>query len=234
MIAPDGHVPSALPGFDKATPYFMISPDMGANLTQLLIVFETDGSARFSKTDQQRFFYVEEGQVSIERADQKTEFGVGGYLYSGGEALILNSNNDARVTLFEAPHEKLDDSESNGLEIFAGNVTEVSGEPFLGNERALLQTLLPDELARDMAVNIFTYEPGATLPFVETHIMEHGLLMLAGQGIYRLEENYYAVAKGDVIWMAPYCPQWFVAMGDEPASYLYYKNLNRHPQEKAR
>ena len=83
--------------------------------------------------------------------------------------------------------------------------------------------------AFDMAVNIFTYRPGATLPFVEHHIMEHGLLMLAGQGVYRLENEWYPVREGDVIWMAPYCPQWFVAMGDSPASYLYYKNVNRLP-----
>ena len=35
------------------------------------------------------------------------------------------------------------------------------------------------------------------------------------------------VAAGDVIWMAPFCPQWFVAMGKTPASYLYYKDVNR-------
>ena len=63
---------------------------------------------------------------------------------------------------------------------------EVKGQPFLGNEDARLQVLLPDDPAFDMAVNIFTYQPGATLPFVETHIMEHGLLMLKGQGVYRL------------------------------------------------
>jgi (S)-ureidoglycine aminohydrolase len=57
--------------------------------------------------------------------------------------------------------------------------------------------------------------------------MEHGLLMLSGQGVYRLEDSWYPVAAGDVIWMAPYCPQWFVAMGKSPASYLYYKDVNR-------
>ncbi len=29
--------------------------------------------------------------------------------------------------------------------------------------------------------------------------------------------------EGDVIWMAPYCPQWFAAVGEEPAGYIYYK-----------
>jgi len=29
--------------------------------------------------------------------------------------------------------------------------------------------------------------------------------------------------------MAPFCPQWFVAMGKTPASYIYYKDVNRAP-----
>ena len=51
---------------------------------------------------------------------------------------------------------------------------------------------------------------------VEVHVMEHGLLMLEGQGVYRLGDDWYPVRQGDVIWMAPFCPQWFVAMGKEP------------------
>ena len=80
-----------------------------------------------------------------------------------------------------------------------------------------------------MAVNIFTYNPGANLPFVETHIMEHGLLYLQGQGIYRLADKWYPIKEGEAIWMAPYCPQWFGALGKEPAVYIYYKNVNRFP-----
>jgi (S)-ureidoglycine aminohydrolase len=52
---------------------------------------------------------------------------------------------------------------------------------------------------------------------------------LKGQGIYRLDGDWHPVAAGDVIWMAPYCPQWFVAMGKTPASYIYYKDVNRAP-----
>jgi len=31
-----------------------------------------------------------------------------------------------------------------------------------------------------------TFQPGASLSMTEMHVMEHGLLMLAGGGIYRL------------------------------------------------
>ena len=53
------------------------------------------------------------------------------------------------------------------------------------------------------------------------------LVMLAGGGIYRLGEKWYPVTEGDFIWMAPYCPQWFGALGKTPAKYLIYKNWNR-------
>ena len=74
-----------------------------------------------------------------------------------------------------------------------------------------------------------TYQPGAILPMVESHVMEHGLLMLEGQGIYRLGDRWYPVVAGDFIWMAPYCLQWFGALGKVPAKYLIYKPWNRHP-----
>ena len=64
---------------------------------------------------------------------------------------------------------------------------------------------------------------------MQKRCMEHGLLMLQGQGIYRLDSDWHPVREGDVIWMAPYCPQWFVAMGKSPASYIYYKDVNRDP-----
>ena len=63
----------------------------------------------------------------------------------------------------------------------------------------------------------------------EIHYMEHGLLMLEGGGIYRLGEHWYPVTAGDFIWMAPYCPQWFGALGKTPAKYLIYKDWNRYP-----
>ena len=53
--------------------------------------------------------------------------------------------------------------------------------------------------------------------------------MLEGGGIYRLGDSWYPVTAGDFIWMAPWCPQWFGAIGKVPAKYLIYKDWNRHP-----
>lgn len=136
----------------------------------------------------------------------------------------------ARLLFFEKKFVDLAGYEKPG--IIVSHEKTISGKPFLGNKDALLQVLLPPDPIFDMAVNIFTYQPGATLPMVETHVMEHGLLMLKGQGIYRLDADWHPVQAGDVISMAPYCPQWFVALGPAPASYIYYKDINRPVMEK--
>ena len=99
----------------------------------------------------------------------------------------------------------------------------------MGDPDLQVQALLPDQPAFDFAVNTMTYQPGAALSMVEIHVMEHGLLMLEGGGIYRLGDAWYQVSAGDFIWMAPYCPQWFGALGKQPAKYLIYKDWNRHP-----
>ena len=228
LIAEDGHVPSALPDFSGATPYFLISPEMGAGLTQMLIRFTKGGSAMLPADGLETALYVQSGSCTIATGEESHVVRTGGYVFApADEDLCFTAAQDGTaVTCFRKPFESLPGFDEPPP-VF-GNAADIAGKPFLGNPRALLKTLLPDDFRYDLAMNIFTYEPGATLPFVETHIMEHGLLMLTGQGVYRLEEKYYPVKAGDVIWMAPYCPQWFVAMGDEPASYLYYKNVNRN------
>ena len=57
-----------------------------------------------------------------------------------------------------------------------------------------MRALIPDDRAFDFRVNTMTYQPGAALPVVEIHVMEHGLLMLEGGGIYRLGTEWYPVA----------------------------------------
>ncbi len=229
LIAPDSHVPSIFPGWKNATAYVLISPAMGADLSQIRVIFDlAGGSAVFPADDHEHVIYVETGDCEIELVDKSISLTDGGYIFIPSEtAFALTGNDETRLTLFRKCFEF-----QPGLEpppLVHGLASNIPGEPFLGNPRALLQTLLPIDPRYDMAVNIFTYQPGATLPFVETHIMEHGLLMLSGDGIYRLEETYYPVTAGDAIWMAPYCPQWFAAIGDTPASYLYYKDVHRLP-----
>ena len=45
--------------------------------------------------------------------------------------------------------------------------------------------------------------------------------------VVKVGDAWYPVTQGDFIYMAPYCPQWFGALGKTPAKYLIYKDWNR-------
>ena len=177
----------------------------------------------------ERVLFVLDGSVVIRPPRGKEQLlTTDSYVYVPPDTeLPMRAQSAVRLNVFEKRYVALDRVKPPRLTI--GREEDVEGIPFHGDPDARLQTLLPDDSALDLAVNIFTYQPGATLPFVETHVMEHGLMMLRGQGIYRLDADWHPVQAGDVIWMAPYCPQWFVAMGKTPASYIYYKDINRDP-----
>jgi (S)-ureidoglycine aminohydrolase len=228
LIAPDSFVQAPLPGWSRTQGVILISPRVGARFSQYLALMEPGAESGPALPGIERVVYVLEGEVTLTTPGMVHRLGRGGYAFLppdiGG---TLRARTASRLNVFEKRYLPLAGSESP--KPLAGQEKDVAGVPFLGDTDALLQTLLPPEPAFDLAVNIFTYRPGATLPMVEVHVMEHGLLMLQGQGVYRLGDSWYPVQQGDVIWMAPYCPQWFVAMGKGPACYLYYKDVNRDP-----
>ncbi len=229
LLTPSGFVPSNLPGWTNVVVNVLISPAIGAKFSQLLIAFHKNGQGQGHTGATEYFIFVQEGKCSSEIAGKKQKLVSGSYAYipPDEDFLFHEATDGTRIVIFQKKYERLDGFEPPS--VIVSQQKNVKGLPFLGNEDARLQVLLPDDLAFDMAVNIFTYQPGATLPFVETHIMEHGLIMLSGKGVYRLDADYHPVQAGDVIWMAPYCPQWFVAIGKTPASYIYYKDVNRAP-----
>jgi (S)-ureidoglycine aminohydrolase len=86
----------------------------------------------------------------------------------------------------------------------------------------------PADLSHDMHVTIVTLQPGAVIPFTETHVMEHGLYVLEGKGVYRLNRDWVEVEAGDYMWLRAFCPQACYAGGPGPFRYLLYKDVNRH------
>lgn len=227
LISSDGFVASCWPGAEGVEVIFHITPAMGAGFSQARLTWRSEGGLDLA-AGLERFLYVVEGSVSLSGV-LEAKVSAGGFAFLAPDASTrVTSSAPTVAILFEKSYVNL--AGVPGPESFVGCSADCPANPFLGDPRARLQTLLPDSIEQDMAVNLFTFEAGAFLPFVETHIMEHGLLVLSGQGIYRLEDSWYPVRAGDVIWMAPYCPQWFVAMGTSPTTYLYYKNVNRLPK----
>jgi (S)-ureidoglycine aminohydrolase len=172
----------------------------------------------------QRFVYVLEGALT---AGPHT-VAAGDYAYfpaNGKEP--LSAARATRAAVIEKPYQPV--AGTSNPSFVTGKESAIAGQPFMGDDALHVRVLLPADPAFDFAVNTMEFQPGATLPMVEIHVMEHGLLMLSGEGIYRLGEHWYPVSAGDFIWMGPYCPQWFGALGKTPAKYLLYKDWNRHP-----
>jgi len=226
LHTPDTFVRAPLPGMRNATAIVHAGPAMGAGFTQYTVELERDGSFQLGQA--QSFVYVVEGAVTLGKdtfADSSLSQGHYAWL-PPNQAVHVTTTEPARVAVIEKRHFAL-----NGMvpSRIIGDERRTPAKPMLGDEAVEVRILLPDDPAFDCAVNTMTFQPGATLPMVEIHVMEHGLLMLEGEGIYRLGECWYPVKAGDFIWMAPYCPQWFGALGKAPAKYLIYKDWNRHP-----
>ena len=175
--------------------------------------------------------FVIAGELAITLDGKSRNLGPGGYAYIPASADIsqhdISAVGPSRVAVLEKAYQALESMPAPAA--FAGSEKDVAGQPLAGDPDLLVRSLLPADAGFDFAVNTMTYQPGAALSMVEVHVMEHGLMMLEGGGIYRLDDNWYAVEAGDFIWMAPYCPQWFGALGKVPAKYLIYKDWNRRP-----
>src|SRR5437016_259219 len=233
LLTPDTFVRAPLSAMRNATAIVHVSPAMGARFMQYTAEFSADGV--MPPCEVQRFVYVLEGEINI--AGER--LGSEGYAYFPvGSRTEITSAGIARVAVIEKPYMPLPlvptDQQSShdhpeddrmSLHFWGRNEHDVKSQS-LGNGLEV-RILLPEDPRFDFAVNTMTYQPGAALPMVESHMMEHGLLMLAGGGIYRLGDHWYPVTAGDFIYMAPWCPQWFGALGPTPAKYLIYKDWNR-------
>lgn len=227
LITPESHVALTPPGWEKATVIYFISPQMGANFTQYMGVYEPGGYSTRHLKDNEILGYVLEGQADLATSKTNSLHAGSFFFLPPGTSMKIMAQKNTRILFFEKMYEPLAGVQQPP-EIYS-HESDIPREPFLGDKGALLQTLISANPEFDMGVNIFEFIPGGTLPNVENHFMEHGLYILQGQGVYRLSDSWYTVEKDDVIWMAPYCLQWYAATGKINSRYIYYKDMNRPP-----
>jgi (S)-ureidoglycine aminohydrolase len=115
-------------------------------------------------------------------------------------------------------------------EFFVSHENDATVAPMPGTDGKWATTRFvdPKDLRHDMHVTIVTFQPGAVIPFAETHVMEHGLYVLEGKAVYRLNQDWVEVEAGDYMWLRAFCPQACYAGGPGPFRYLLYKDVNRH------
>jgi (S)-ureidoglycine aminohydrolase len=226
LLTPDTFVRTTLPGMKAASAIIHISPALGAAFTEYTAELQSGGE--LGETPAQRFLYVVDGVVHLHASGKDHILGPRGYAYlPQGAAHRVTSREKSRAIVIEKAY--IPNSSANVSGVIVGSEDSIASTPLDDDPALQVKHLLPDTLSFDFAVNAMTYQPGAALNMVEMHVMEHGLVMLEGGGIYRLGNVWYPITAGDFIWMGPWCPQWFGAIGKVPAKYLIYKDWNRHP-----
>lgn len=230
VITPENRTPSALPWLDATVVHKLVSPRrQPAQFAESLLLIESGGGGR-SRLDAQdeHFLYCLSGEIETAVSGTSVLLRTGGFAYlaPGAEVTLANRSHQP-VQLLWVTRRYLSSpgvSVPESLSCDRGDVPEVAFTP--GIERRVLSGNADPR--HDFSMILMRFEPGARLGMIEIHDEEHGLWMTAGSGVYQLGEREYRVCRGDFIYMAPYCPQTFVA-DNEGAEYLLYKDAFRGP-----
>ena len=175
--------------------------------------------------------FVTEGQVVVNLEGQPYRMGPGGYAYlPPGADWTLENPGPSQAVLHWIRKRYIAVEGIETPEAFVTNERDHDPHPMPDTDGRWATTRFVDPLdtRHDMHVTIVTLAPGAVIPFLETHVMEHGLYVLQGKGAYRLNRDWVEVEAGDYMWLRAFCPQACYAGGPEPFRYLLYKDVNRH------
>ena len=227
-------VTSYLPGWEKTRLWILAKPLSGfaQTFSQYIVEVAPGGGSRKPETDEgaEGVVFVVDGELTLTLAGQEHIMGPGGYAYIPPASDWTVTNRAAAETRFHwirKAYEPVD-----GLETpppFVVNEQDIApvAMPDTNGKWATTRFVDPDDLRHDMHVNIVTLAPGAVIPFAETHVMEHGLYVLEGKAVYRLNQDWVEVEAGDFMWLRAFCPQACYAGGPNNFRYLLYKNVNR-------
>jgi len=228
-------VTSLLPFWEKSRFWVIARPLSGfaETFSQYIAEVHPGGGSDRPETESgtEAVLFVVEGRLSLTVEGEVHEVGEGGYAYIPPGAKWTLRNTGAGAVRFHWFRKRYQWVE--GID---------APEPLVLNERDIAPTEMPDtggvwattrfvdpeDLRHDMHVTIVTFQPGGVIPFAETHVMEHGLYVLEGKAVYRLNQDWVEVEAGDFMWLRAFCPQACYAGGPGPFRYLLYKDVNRH------
>ncbi|MEM9436776.1 MAG: bifunctional allantoicase/(S)-ureidoglycine aminohydrolase [Pseudomonadota bacterium] len=229
-------VASFLPGWTGARCWVLARPLSGFAETFAEYVVELIPGGLSEKPEPdpeaEAIIFVLRGDIELQIEEQSYRLDPGGYAYiaPGADWRVLNRHTDKSNFIWVrkryTPAPGVAPPESFVTHDDDITPTEMHGH---GNIWTTTRFVDPGDMAHDMHVNIVNFEPGGIIPFAETHVMEHGIYILQGRGVYYLNEDWVEVEEGDFLWLRAFCPQACYAAGDVPFRYLLYKDVNRHP-----
>ena len=228
-------VTSYLPFWDNTRAWVLARPLSGFAETFSQYIMEVGPGGGSDKpepdTGAEGVFFVVEGNLTLTLAGKAYRMRPGGYAYIPPASSFSIRNNSTEAVRFHWIRKAYEAVESlEAPEAFVTNDNDVAPTPMpdTAGKWATTRFVDPADMRHDMHVTIVTFEPGAVIPFAETHVMEHGLYVLEGKAVYRLNQDWVEVEAGDFMWLRAFCPQACYAGGPGKFRYLLYKDVNRH------
>jgi (S)-ureidoglycine aminohydrolase len=229
MIFPRANrVEHQLPNFHGVQAQVLSTPQHGAKFVEHELLVEPDGGTSAARVEEfEQFLFVLEGEISFSLDGKKSKkMATGGFCWLPPQTAYEFKNEGSSLSRVIWIRRRY--VEVPGISIPAAIISyesDVVGNPV---DTYVEKHLTPyEQLGFDMGINLQIFDPGVYFSMVEAHVMEHGLYMLSGRGLYWLNHDLIEVQKDDFIYMAPFCPQFYYAMGWEKSSYLLYKDVNR-------
>ena len=228
-------VTSVLPFWVKTRAWIIARPLSGfaETFSQYIMEVQPGGGSEKPEPDPEAeaVLFVVEGELTVELGGETHRLEPGGYAFLPPASRWTVRNEGSAPVRFHwirKAYERVD-----GIAVpdaFFVNEKDIAPTPMPGTEGKWATTRFvdPEDVRHDMHVTIVTFEPGAVIPFAETHVMEHGLYVLEGKAVYRLNQDWVEVEAGDFMWLRAFCPQACYAGGPGRFRYLLYKDVNRH------
>ena len=232
-------VTSFLPFWDETRLWVISRPMSGfaETFSQYIMEVQPGGGSDQPETDKdaEGVLFVVEGSIVISFNGEKYELIEGGYAYlPAGLIWKLRNESDAiaKFHWIRKSYQHVDGIDKP--EPLVTNAKDIEPTPMPDTDGKWTTTRFvdPSDLRHDMHVTIVTLQPGAVIPFCETHVMEHGLYVLNGKAVYRLNQDWVEVEAGDYMLLRAFCPQACYAGGPDAFQYLLYKDVNRHMKLK--
>jgi len=228
-------VTSALPFWQGTRLWVLARPLSGfaETFSQYLMEVAPGGGSDRPEADPgaEGVLFVVGGAVSVSVDGESRTLGAGGFAYlpPGKEWTLWNRGSEtARFHWIRKLYEPVPGLDAPDVLFSHDSEVAPAGMPDTDGRWATTRFVDPADLRHDMHVTIVTLQPGALIPFEETHVMEHGLFVLEGKAVYKLNRDWVEVEAGDFMWLRAFCPQACYAGGPGPFRYLLYKDVNRH------
>ncbi len=228
-------VASCLPFWDKTRLWVIARPLSGfaETFSQYIMEVQPGGGSDRPEPDAnaEAVLFVVEGEITVTLDGQPHRMAPGGYAFlppASGWTLRNEGAQTARFHWIRKAYEFVDGIDVPDPIFTNENDIEPVAMPETDGKWATTRFVDPVDVRHDMHVTIVTFKPGGIIPFPETHVMEHGLYVLEGKAVYRLNQDWVEVEAGDYMWLRAFCPQACYAGGPANFRYLLYKDVNRH------